>query len=764
MAIKASRVYLIFALSGAAGLIYQVTWARWLGLVFGNTTLSVTIVLGCFMLGLALGSRLAGRFLSRMDDPLACYAAMELGIGAFALACPWITRFADRLFTLAITSTSLTAYGILMRTVISAGVLLLPTTLMGTTFPLLADLFHREPAQTRHWRTGLLYAANTLGAALGIAAAGFVLIELFGVLTTTRLAAAMNLLAAWLAYRLSGSSKPAQDKPVMSAPARPNPSGRLALAVIAWSGALALASEVLWTRTLETIVGNSSYAFSAIVVLYLCGIAAGSWLMSMRLHRLKDHSAWLAATLLGMGLWTAAATGLFGAIASSLAGYGGKMVPLSTIFGHYLEVISLLAPLALLSGACFPLATRLMEPGPKDASGASAARVYGWNTLGSVAGSLAAGFLIAPHWDYVNSLELLAALYGLGAAGAFAVLAVFRRQARQGRRPAAGLALAAAAVALLCFAKASDKSRYAASFEAKHPPYRMVFHKAGLQGVTSVAKDMADPRKDILFVNGAGMTVKATDTKMMAHLPMLLHPDPQDTLVICLGMGTTYRSALSHGGKVTVVELVQEVVEAFDRFHADAPKLKSDPRGRMVVNDGRNFLKLTRESFDVITVDPPPPIDAAGVNNLYSKEFLELAQARLKPGGIMAHWIPYPGTMSGVDDDETADMLLATFAQVFPYVYVHSSGAGLGIHVLGSRQPIPISQPAIEKRLSNKAVARDMNEWDRVPRGFLSTGWITPLPRHLAMRGTTDDKPLLEFFLLKTAHAGGKKMHASNFW
>ncbi len=128
----------------------------------------------------------------------------------------------------------------------------------------------------------------------------------------------------------------------------------------------------------------------------------------------------------------------------------------------------------------------------------------------------------------------------------------------------------------------------------------------------------------------------------MAHLPMLVHPNPEDTLVICFGMGTSYRSAITHGGRVTTVELVDEVFAAFDHFFDDADEVRVYPDGRMITNDGRNFLKLTRDRYDVITIDPPPPIDGAGVGHLYSYDFLELARARLKPDGIMAHWIPAP--------------------------------------------------------------------------------------------------------------------------
>jgi spermidine synthase len=293
-----------------------------------------------------------------------------------------------------------------------------------------------------------------------------------------------------------------------------------------------------------------------------------------------------------------------------------------------------------------------------------------------------------------------------------------------------------------------------------------------------VVKDLSNPRADMLLINGIGMTVKSTDTKMMAHLPMLIHPNPENTLVICLGMGTTYRSAISYGKKVTVVELVKEVVDAFDYFYKDASAVRAYPRGRIVVNDGRNFLKVTRENFDVITIDPPPPIDAAGVNNLYSKEFIELAKKHLNKGGIMAHWMPLPGTRSGVDDVETIETLIRTFAKVFPYAYMHRSLIGVGIHIVGSMEPIDISAEVIRDKLSNTAVSgdihewqwdtavsNDIHEWDWVPFEFFIEGWESFPPKYFIGPVITDDKPYLEFYLLRTLRSGEKKMHPeNNFW
>jgi spermidine synthase len=762
--IKTSRVFLIFTVSGATALIYQVIWSRWLGLVFGNTTTSISIVLGSFMLGLALGSWIAGRLLSRLNNPMRAYAYMELGIGIFAFCFPLLSRTADMLFTAAVNPETSMPASIFVRALFAFILLLVPTTFMGATLPLLTDFFRRSPRHTTGWKVGLLYAANTLGAALGIIVASFFLIELFGVFATTVFAAILNLLIAFIAFKFASSVGVLQDERQSAAQKRTlNTRGRLAVAVLTASGAIALASEVLWTRTLETLVGNSTYAFSMIVLLYLVGIAAGSWLMSLVVNRLKHAPLWMIAIQACMGIWIFIALFLFQRIIGAVAPYKGELVPLSIIFLNYLKVMAVLLPLSLLSGACFPLATRIIDPRSEDAHGVLIARAYAWNTAGAMAGSLLAGFAIAPLLDYFDSIYFLALLYGFTAF--LAAMVVILSEWRLGKKRPAMATIGALSLVLTGTAAfiITGPNDFATRYNAMYPDFQAVFHEPGLQGVTTAIKKRNDPLSDILLVNGMGMTRKATDTKMMAHLPMVLHPDPQDSLVICFGMGTTYRSAISYGGNVTVVELVKEVLDAFGYFYQDADRVRTYAKGRMIVNDGRNFLKLTRQKFDVITIDPPPPIDAAGVNNLYSREFIELAKSRLKKGGIMAHWMPFPGTLSGVDDEETFNMIIQTFTEAFPYVAVLRSFHGVGLHVLGSMEPLDISIDHIKHRLMKKEIADDLGEWDPVPLPYFQDIKIfRPLPGDDVL--VTDDRPRLEFYLLRTIREGGKKMFAYNYW
>jgi spermidine synthase len=516
---------------------------------------------------------------------------------------------------------------------------------------------------------------------------------------------------------------------------------------------------VLWTRTLQLVIGNSTYAFATILVVYLVGVALGSAVFSGVVKRSQRLESWLVVLLLGMGVWTLLAAEGFGLLQTLAAARDQATV--GARLGFYLQAAALLLPLAILSGCMFPAGTRLLEPDADDASGEQVARAYAWNTIGAVVGSLVAGFVVAAHFDFFQAVDLLAAGYALAAV---AVGALFVASGGLSRAASAAGLLLALGLASYGLAQARDQNRFARGIEYANPELEVVFHQPGLQGVTTAIRRQGEPFASLLLVNGQGMTLKLTDTKLMAHLPMLVHPDPQRVLVICFGMGTTFRSALSYGAEVTAVELVPEVVEAFPVFFADAEAVSRDPNGRLVVTDGRNFLELTRERFDVISVDPPPPVDAAGVTNLYSREFVALARERLAPGGVFAHWIPFPG--GGVKDVHTLRMLLATIAAEFPHVLAAPALNGVGVHVLASDRPIEVDLPAIAARIADPAVAADLHEWQPVPLEFFSRlGPLDALDFEVAAsRGTrvygawlegvplvTDDRPRLEFDLWRMA-------------
>ncbi|MBF0338537.1 MAG: fused MFS/spermidine synthase [Nitrospirae bacterium] len=743
------KVYIIFTVSGASALIYQVIWARWLSLVFGNTTISVSIILGCFMLGMAIGSWFAGRLLHRMGNLMRLYGLLEIGIGMFAIVFPLFMRLIDMVFSTLLNDGSSSAYGLTLRVVLVFCGLLVPTSLMGATLPVLTECLRLEGgASSSKWKVGMLYAFNTFGAALGTLVAGFFLFELIGLRATNFLAALLNFLVAIIAFKLSGCIGMPISEKVDRLDGVFDTLEVLSVGILTVSGALAMASEVLWARALSTLVHNSTYGFSLIVLLFLLGIALGSWLMSLVVKRVRRLFFWLTVLLFAMGVWTLFALHYFYTLVRIVSHLGNKLVSLSTIMLSYLNVFSMLIPLALLCGACFALTTRIINPQSDDAKGESVSRAYTYNTLGATVGSLLAGFVIAPRLDFLDSIYMLAFLYFLSTV-VFCLLYAAKRTLL--KEPAfVILTLCAVTLTFVSLGNMRGESHFISSIRKRTSgASKVVYHKSGIQGITTVINTKGNKLADVLLVNGKSMTRKVTDTKIMAHLPMLLHKNPEKTLVLCFGMGTTYRSAISHGGYVTVVELVDEVVEAFDYFYENAKSIRQYPKGRIVINDARNFLKVTKERFDVITVDPPPPIDAAGVNNLYSKDFIELAKSRLTDDGIFAHWIPVPGSMSGVEDEFTFNMLLYTIKRVFPNTYFMIGHNGIGLHVIGSMKPLDISLDGINERVNEK-IASDLNEMEDVPISSFFAN-IQPLQDHLvnnAIPSVTDDKPLLEFYLI----------------
>jgi spermidine synthase len=760
-------VYIIFTASGSAALVYQMIWARWLSLVFGNTATSISIVLGSFMLGLALGSYLVGRQLAKIANPMLLYAYLELGIGIFAIGFPWLSSLVETIFTTTVNTNTSLLLSLIIRSILAFALLAIPTTLMGATLPLLTDFFRRHPDFTQSWKVGILYAANTFGAALGTLVASFILIETIGVRATTLIASVLNLVIAYLGFRLSKTSSLSSRVQSTESPTENNVCDNdkiLAVSILTASGAIALASEVLWTRTLEILIGNSTYAFSLIVAIYLLGIAFGSWLTALVVNRLKSLQLWVVGVQVAMGLWLLTAIFLFTHIGDILKNYGNMPLSMTAFLWICSKAVSILFPLAFLSGSTFPIATKLMDPYTQEAQGVLIARAYAWNTIGAVIGSLTAGFIIAGSFDYFQAINLLSVGYGLTATIALLLLAKkILTLPRKTRYAAVILSIVSLSLTGVSLFYTKETSRFVSRVNKVNPKWQVAYHQPGLQGITTVLKNPDNPMLDILLINGKGMTIKATDTKMMAHLPMLAHPNPRKSLVICFGMGTTYRSAVSYGNQVTVVELVKEVFDAFDYFYTDAKSVRAYPKGRMTVNDGRNYLKLTEERFDVITVDPPPPIDAAGVTNLYSREFLELAKDRLTEGGIMAHWIPFPGPGAGVDDWTTFNMLLATFAEVYPYHIMLPGWNKIGMHVLGSMQPIQGSQDYFHQRLEAApiAVKADLNELDQVTLSYFRPTAFE-VQKNLILN--TDDHPYLEFNFLRLLQTGTQKVYQTVYW
>ncbi|HXK25510.1 MAG TPA: fused MFS/spermidine synthase [Myxococcota bacterium] len=692
-------VLVLFVASGAAGLIYEVVWTRQLSLVFGVTTYAAATVLATFMGGLALGSYAFGRRIDRGGNPLLAYAALEAGVGLYALFVPlllgalvvpyiWLRQLELPYAVLA-----------LLRALLAAGVLVVPTALMGGTFPILVRLFALVRGELGRV-AGVLYFVNTLGALAGCLAAGFVLISRVGLTRTTWIAAGTNFavaaIAAYLGRRHAASfeAKPAEPQP---ATRELSPGmARLVLVAIGVSGFTSLAYEVVWTRALPRYVYNSTYAFTTMLATFLAGIALGSAL----------HAAWLRGrrrpVLLFAALELLVALGflLSSYLFADLRGISDAILGRNVVesFGQSVLLLFLRAALILLLpavflGATLPLATELCARGLATAGG-TVGRVYAVNTLGAILGSLAAAFLLIPGLGMQGTLLFLIALNF-----ALAWLLAVSDTRTTPRRLVVGASLAAVAgVALLRVPPDLFRRTFAP------PGSELVFYREGVTDTVGVLE--ANGQRIIHYEDqrGTAGTMSFPWNYFFAHLPMLLHPgEPRLVLHICFGVGNSLSAVAAHESveRVDSVELSPHVLEAGRYFWTNSDVL-SHPKVHTIIDDGRNFVLASRESYDVILLEPPE-IFTAGVINLYTRDFYRDAAARLAPDGVMLQWVPI-----GEAPLEEERMLFRAFSDVFPHATAWQQLRGGPILLVGTHQPLRIDYERLRARMAEPHVRRDL--------------------------------------------------------
>ena len=716
-----------FVLSGFCSLLDQVVWLRLSMAAFGVTTPMISILLSVFMAGLAAGSWAGGALARRLGArpaalPIRLYGAAELLIALSLYVVPDGFQLGRRLLAGSVAS----AWGSHLYHLGAAAwmtLLLFPFCLaMGATVPLALWALRREGAPDQPRAFSRLYLANVVGAALGTVVSALVLIEILGLRGTLQIAASVNALLAAGALVLSlgaapGGPEPAAE-PSAPAPGRARaPLDRRALAILFTTGFASLGMEVLWVRQMTPYLGNLVYSFAIILGVYLTATFVGSALY--RRGRLFAGSGAIDRATPWLALVVAAV------LPSILA--DPRLPAPEGLTGGALRVALGIAPFCLLLGALTPAVVDHSTGGDPDRVG----RAYAVNVVGGILGPLAAGFLLAPRLSEAHALLLLGLL-----PLAF-VLWTGARDRALGRR--LGSAAAGAAVALVAtFAATSYERSFADAIVRRDHTATVVAMGSGLE--------------KRLLVNGVGMTALTPITKLMAHLPMALaERRPRSGLVLCFGMGTSFRSMRSWGAETTAIELVPSVADLFGEFHPDGPALLS-AEARIVVDDGRRFLEFVPASYDVIVIDPPPPVQAAGSSLLYSVEFYRAAKARLAPDGVLQQWIP------GGEPRVVAAFARA-FAESFPYRRAFRSIEGWGVHMIGSERPLPERDAATLARRMPQAARRDLVEWgpEETPRAMLQSALAQEIPfdRLLAyapdVPALTDDFPLNEYFALRLA-------------
>jgi spermidine synthase len=731
-------VYLLFFLSGACALAYEVVWMRLLVLVLGASTPAVSLVLAVFMGGLALGARLLGGWGDRARSPLGLYGRLEMGIGVAGLIVPLLLRHWGGPYVGLVQAIDERPVLLAsLRGVVACSVLLPPTLLMGATLPVLVRFVGRAERLGRD--LGTLYAVNVAGAVAGTVLTGALGIRFLGIDATTHLTAALNLtvglVAVLWARRLDPAPAPGGGAgPIPPAgEAAPAPRAAALWATVALSGFVTMALEVVWTRALVFTFKSTVYSFTIILATCLLGLALGSAVFG-RLDPGRHTRGVLglvqllagAATLLCAPLALRAAPVMMAV--SGRLGYTGPVFLGATALGAALTV----AVPAVLMGMVFPLASRLLLRGV-DTVGGRLGRALWVNTLGAILGSLAAGFVLVP------ALTLKGALLGLGLAQMAWGIALGWRASGIVRvaGPVAAAALLGLAARLLPGPVPFDPGATA------EPGAVVTVHRDGVAATVAVV-DHADGLRE-LRIDGfhAASDGRTSDyMAMMAHLPLLLHPAPQRALVVCFGTGTTAGSVLMHREvQVDVVDINPDVFAYAPLFRRVNHGVAESPRARLIVDDGRHHVLTTARDYDVVTSEPMPPT-FAGVVSLYSREYYELARRRLRPGGLLAQWLP----MHLLTTAETLS-ILGTVREVFPETTLWLS-AGTGIVVARRDAPVRVDPADLEARLGEAPLLRDLEERDVAGVSRLA-GLYALGPEALRRLGpaaiVSDDRPSLEF-------------------
>lgn len=754
-----------FVLSGATGLIYEILWARMLGLVFGATTLAVSTVLAAFMGGLALGSALAGRIGPRLRKPVAAYGLLEIGIALYALLVPFLFRGVDNVYALVWQQLQPGFFSFtLLRFALSCLLLLVPTTLMGATLPVLSAALLRAPDHNTNSVTRL-YACNLAGAILGTLIAGFVLLPAVGVHTTIIIAAVTNIIVGLIALTLQRQTRvgPNVNSEVPAQPDLEFGSSSLWLFAALASGFVTISTQVAWTRVLTMIIGSSTYSFSLVVALFLIGLAGGAWFIGRR-----DRAPKLRVYLMTVELVTAVSLvfSLFvlNRIPALLIGLGLRLKIASWTGLLGLQILSatllILVP-ALLMGMVMPLV--LVWASNQVRAVNRVGRVYAVNTIGAIAGAFATGFVLIP----VTSIRftLLLAATGCLLVAALAYEPGGRLEPAVQRSIAIGLVPVLAVVLLVVappmnladlsigaydsLVRVLAQTREGANDNgdvAGPNVHELLWYREGPTATVSVRRDGDTVSMAINGRTNASDSVYDMPTQvMLGQLPVLLAPRLDKALVIGFATGVTVGSMLqSPIQSVTCVELEPTTVAASEYFNHVNNRPLDDARTKLIIDDARTHLRVTPNRYDIIVSEPSHPW-VPGVANLFTQEFFQLGRERLSDQGVFVQWVQIYQLST-----ESLRSVLATYFRVFPYVMVFRVGGfnkGKDLLLIGSKQPLNpdrvverFADPRVQTELAriNVRSAADVFSW------FIGDEWRFGRGALAGARINTDDNMYIE--------------------
>lgn len=763
----------LFFVSGATSLVYETLWGRALHLVFGTSQVAIATVLAAFMGGLALGGFLMGRVADRIRRPLRVYGLLEGAIGLYAAAFPWLLEQVEPLYLgfwrwLQPSPVLFSLFQLLL-----VGVLLLvPTTCMGATLPLLARFVTAQLSLVGR-RVGLLYGVNTAGAVFGTWMAGFFLLPHIGLSATNWIAVGGNLLLFVCALALSRHTGEDVAPVVAGGDEEPPPApGALLLTVAGLAGFAALVYELAWFRLMTLTLGGSAYAFSLMLLAFLLGMAVGGWVGGhladglVTRHGRMGPLLGLAVSQLAVGLVSCAMMWGYGQIPFLYVDLYTAVEESPALFWPAQLALAgaIMTPPTLFMGATFSFAVRALVASPGQLA-RPVGQVYGVNTLGAILGSVAAAFLLLPHLQVVGTVLAAAGVNGvaclLAAVGAWRVLGspwTWRWSLALGTPvflygltlvfPPPWDPLLMSAGMYKYVSELNDRS-HAHVREYSVDPYDLLYYREGFSSVVTIARTR-ETGNIWLANNGkvdASTTVDMPTQVLVAHYPFFFGRQMETACVIGLASGITAGAATLHPelDRIDLVELEPVIFEASHFFDDFNHRPLEDPRVRPIPNDGRNHLLLSAPgTYDVIVAEPSNPW-LTGVSNLFTLEYFQEGARRLKPGGIWSQWIQ----IYGLGTEEVLS-LMRTFSEVFPHVLVFASIEDADLVMLGSDAPLELDADRIDAVLAgNPALARELQSIqvqravDLLLRFQLDTEGVRSVTEGAPLN--TDDNMLVEF-------------------
>ncbi len=726
-------VFFLFFLSGFLALVYEVGWVRAMSLEFGGTSLAVSTVLAVFMGGLALGAWLAGRFAARMRRPVVTYGYIEAIIAVYAMLTPWLFPLVFRQVEGMGVAVADSMLGLsLFRFVVATVLILPPSLLMGATLPILARLYVWKEGEGQS-SPGLLYGVNTLGAFAGTLTAGFVLLPALGLQSTMAHAAVCNLILALLSVVIGsarsltipvdniekagkGIEKDTIEKDSAPEDGEKQRIGHVLLAV-ALTGAAAMVCEVVWTRVLVLQLGASVYAFTIMLSTFLAGLGFGAAVVALVLYAVPRVShvvfhVMALASALALCLSSLVFPYLPEVFLDLYHRYKMALHPEAVLPVQFLlAALVMLVPAAIMGGL-LPVALRVVIGGGRDAA-RKVGTLYAWNTIGSILGSVAAGFLLIPHVGIRGAVMLAACMQ---CAGGVAIMSAASAKTRF-YAVFSGLIVV---VLIPCITPAWNQQlmssaiyKYAKAYDPEgklidklEKDEKLLFYKDGLTSTITVLRRKG--RGDLYIcangkIDGSSRFDMATQ-RLSVHVPILFHEAPTDVCVLGMGTGCSAGSAALHDDvdSVTVLEIEAAMVEGARLLKRHNHNVHKNPKVDIRITDGRLFLRLHPDSFDVIASEPSNPWQA-GSSSLFTAEFFELAARALHKDGVFCQWVQIYGM-----SPENTKTIVRTFASVFPHVYLLSTIDQVDLLLLGSQSPLKLDLKTAGNRMAQPSVARDL--------------------------------------------------------